>query len=84
LQSKKDTEKTKKYTRKWCDFHKIHWHNTADCRAKKSLVVEVKAYESNVGFNFDSEPERGRRIIDAEPCATIATTKLRPGEPDDP
>jgi hypothetical protein len=43
LQAKKDTGKTKKDTGKWCDFHKIPWHNTADYRSKKSLVVEVKA-----------------------------------------
>ena len=34
-------------------------------------------------FGFESEPERGRRIIDAEPSSIIATTKLQPSEPDD-
>jgi hypothetical protein len=48
------------------------------------LEVEVKAYESNAGFDSKSEPKRGRRIIDAEPSATVATTKLQPGEPDEP
>jgi hypothetical protein len=48
------------------------------------LVTEVKASESNVGSDSESEPERGRRIIDMEPSATIATTKLLYGEPDDP
>jgi hypothetical protein len=82
--SKEGHRKTKKDTRKWCDFHKIPWHNTADCRSKQSLVVEVKASESDVGFDSESEPERGRWIIDAEPSATVATTKLQPDEPDEP
>jgi hypothetical protein len=32
---------------KWCDFHKIPWHNTNECRSKNSLVVEVKDTEPN-------------------------------------
>jgi hypothetical protein len=47
-------------------------------------VVEVKAYESYVGSDTEFEPEKGRQIIDAEPSATIATTKVHPGEPDEP
>jgi hypothetical protein len=46
--------------------------------SKQSLVAEVKASESDAGFDSDSEPERGRWIIDTEPSATIATTKLHP------
>jgi hypothetical protein len=53
-QAKKAIRKTKKDTRKWCDFHKIPWHNTVDCRSKQSLVDEVKASESDVGFDSDS------------------------------
>jgi hypothetical protein len=81
---KKDTEKTKKDIRKWCNFHKSPWHNSADCRSKKSLVDKVKAFESDVGSESELEPEMGRWIIDAEPSATVATTKLQPGEPDEP
>jgi hypothetical protein len=32
----------------------------------------------------DSKPERGIWIIDVEPSATVATTKLQHGEPDEP
>jgi hypothetical protein len=46
-------------------------------------VAEVKASESDVGSDSKSEPERGRRIIDMEPSATVATTKLHHGEPDE-
>ena len=42
-QAKKDTKRTKEDTKKWCDFHKIPWHNIVDHCSKKSLVVEVKA-----------------------------------------
>jgi hypothetical protein len=47
-------------------------------------VVEVKAYESNVGSNSDSELEKGIHIIDAEPSAVVSTTKIQPGEPNEP
>jgi hypothetical protein len=52
--------------------------------SKKSLVAEVKSSESDAGSDFESEPERGRWIIDMEPSATVSTTKLQPGEPDEP
>jgi hypothetical protein len=48
------------------------------------LVVEVKASKSDADSDSESEPEKGRQIIDAEPNATIATTKLQHGEPDEP
>jgi hypothetical protein len=48
------------------------------------LVDEVKAFELDAGSNSDSEPERGRRIIDMEASTTVATTKLQHGEPDEP
>jgi hypothetical protein len=51
---------------------------------QRSLVAEVKASKSDAGSNSESELERGRWIIDAEPSATVATTKLQPGEPDEP
>jgi hypothetical protein len=78
-QAKKDTKRTKEDTRKWCDFHKIPWHNTVDHCSKKSLVAEVKASESIAGSDSESELERGRQIIDTEPSATGSTTKLQQG-----
>jgi hypothetical protein len=83
-QAKKDNGKTKKDTRKWCDFHKSPWHNTIDFRSKQSLVAKVKASESNAGSDSKSEPEKGRRIIDAKARATVATTKIQRGELDEP
>jgi hypothetical protein len=46
-------------------------------------VAEVKASESDVYSDSDPEPERGIWIIDVEPSATVATTKLQPGELDE-
>ena len=83
-QEKKDIEKTKKDIRKWCNFHKCPWHNTVDCCSKQSLVAEVKASESDVDSNSEPELERGRYIIDTEPSAIVYTTKIHPGEPDEP
>jgi len=48
-------------------------------------VDEVKAFESYVDSDPELELERGRKIIDAEPSATIPTTKIQPHlEPDKP
>jgi hypothetical protein len=47
-------------------------------------VVEVKASESDVGSDSELEQERRIWIIDVEPSATLATTKLYPYEPDEP
>jgi hypothetical protein len=47
-------------------------------------VAKVKASKSDVDFDSELEPERGRWIIDSEPSATVATTKLQPSETDEP
>jgi hypothetical protein len=33
-QEKKRYRKMKKDNKKWCDFHKIPWHNTDECHSK--------------------------------------------------
>jgi hypothetical protein len=46
----------KKDTEKWCDFHKSPWNNTVDFHSKKSMVAEVKSYETDAGFESESKP----------------------------
>jgi hypothetical protein len=70
--------------RKWCDHHKIPRHNTEEFRSKQSLRVEMKAFESEGDSDLGSNIEEEKWIIDAEPSATIVTTKLRPSEPEEP
>jgi hypothetical protein len=72
-QEKKGHGKTKKDTGKWCDFHKIPWHNTDECRSKQSLVAEIKDKELNPDSESDSENTGKRQIIDADPTAIVAT-----------
>jgi hypothetical protein len=54
-QEKKGHRMTKKDTIKWCDFHKIPWNNIDECRSKQSLVVKIKAKETNPDSESDSE-----------------------------
>jgi hypothetical protein len=72
LQTKKGNEKMKKDTGKWCEFHKIPWHNTDECRLKQSLVAEMKALESEAGFDSESDPERGRRSLMQNPVPPLS------------
>ena len=87
-QAKNNAAKTKKDTIKWCEFHKISTHNTSECRAKKSLVAEMKACESDACSDSKSEPkkenEKGKHIIDADPNTTISTTKIQMEKLEDP
>jgi hypothetical protein len=78
------TGKMKKDTGKWCDFHKIPWHNTDECHSKQSLVVEIKDKEPNPDSESDSENTGRRQIIDADPTAIVTTTTIQPEEPTDP
>jgi hypothetical protein len=74
----------KKDTGKWCEYHKIPWHNTEECHSKQSLMAKLKASESEANSDSESNLEGGKWIIDVEPSATIATTKVWPSEPKEP
>ena len=63
-------------------------HKKSECRAKQLLVAEMRAFELDACSDSESEPEKGnekwKQIIDAEPNATLATTKIQKEEPEDP
>ena len=84
-QVKNNTAKPKKEARKWCEFHKSPTHNTSECRAKQSLLAEIKASELDAYSDTESEPEkgndRGNNIIDAEPNSIVSMTKIQKEEP---
>jgi hypothetical protein len=83
-QAKNNTAKPKKDMIKWCKFHKSSTHNTSECWSKKSLVVEMRASESDACCDTESEPkkgnDKGKHIINAEPNATNATMKIQKEE----
>jgi hypothetical protein len=66
----------KKDMGKWCEYHKIPWHNTEECCSKQLIMVELKASELEVDSDFESNFEGGKQIIDVEPCATVFATKI--------
>lgn len=50
-------------------------------------MAELKAFESNAGSKSESKPDKGtnkgKKIIDVEPGATVATIKIQKIEPED-
>jgi hypothetical protein len=83
LQEKKGNRKKKKDTGKWCDFHKIPWHNTDEYHSKTSLMFKIKEKESSPDSKSNSETNKRKHIIDVEPTSTIATKIIQPKEPKD-
>jgi hypothetical protein len=83
-QEKKGHGKTNKDIEKWCDFHKIPWQNTDECRSKQSLVAKIKDKEPNPDSESDFENTGKRQIIDADPIAIVTTATIQPEEPTDP
>ena len=81
---KKVNGKAKKDTRKWCENHKRPWHNTVECQEKQSLVPEMKSSELDLESNSETKPDKGKRTIDAELNATVATTQIPLVELEDP
>jgi hypothetical protein len=66
----------KKDMGKWCEYHKIPWHNIEECFSKQLLMVELKASKLEVDSDSESNFKGGKRIIDVEPCATVVATKV--------
>ena len=87
MQAKRNTTKPNREAGKLCEFHKSPTHNTSECWAKQSLVAEIKASESDACYETELEHEkgndRGKKIIDVDPNATVATKKFQKEEPED-
>jgi hypothetical protein len=45
---------------------------------------QAESFRAEANSDFGSNPESGKRIIDAESSATVATTKVQPSEPEEP
>jgi hypothetical protein len=67
----------KKDMGKWCEYHKIPWHNTEECCSKQSLVAELKDSKLEVDYDSESNPESWKWIIDVKLNSIVATTKVQ-------
>jgi hypothetical protein len=74
----------KKYTRKWCDFHKSLWNNNVDCPQRSHWWLRSKLLNKMRVLTQSQNQKKGRYIIDVEPSAIVSTTKIHPGEPNEP
>ena len=78
----------KRDTGKWCEFHNSPTHSTNECRAKQSLVAELKAPESDAFYDLEPKPnkgnDKGKKKINANPSAIFSTTKLHREYLEDP
>ena len=81
---KKGNGNMNKDTGKWCNFHKNPLHNTNECHTKQSLVAQLRALKLDLESDFDSKMDKGKKMINAEPSATIATTQRQPEDVEDP
>jgi hypothetical protein len=70
--------------RKWCEYHKIPWKNNEECHSKQSFVAEMKDFKSKEDSDSESNTKSGKWIIDFETSAIVATTKVQPGDPEEP
>ena len=83
-QAKNNTAKSNKEAGKWCEFHKSPTYNTSECRAKQSLVAEIKASELDAYSNTESELKKGNdrgKIIDTNSNAIVSTMNIQKEEP---
>lgn len=80
MQAHKGNMKSKKDIRKQCEFHNIPWHKTDECRSIQSLVAKLKDKELDPDLDPDSENNKRRQIIDAEPIATVTIATIQPKE----
>jgi hypothetical protein len=60
-QVKNNTTNPKMDMGKWCELHKSSTRNTSECRAKQSLVVELKASGLDGGSNSESKTKKVMR-----------------------